>query len=1113
MSTLLKKVTSTTSAIALAVAAVSSTLTVSAASEFATFAEELATAGVINTQSTEAGYRLGDNVTRAEMAKIAVKLGQGEAAECAGNVFGDVTSSLGDLCGYIEAAADMGIVSKANAKFRPSDLVTRAEMVKMLLAATGVAPSETSAGFSDVTSAMGDLAGYINAAVEEGIINAGASFRPNATATRGEAFKVAANVGGLTETTTPPETGTGTTGTGTGTTGTGVVTPTAAGDLSVGLNPTSATTGTQIPKAGIVKFAAVDFTAAASDVSLNSVELVKNGLSTVSSTTKVWFEKNGVRLSSKASFTSEGNVVISFAPAYVVKAGKTETLDLYVELADTTAGTDYQFASKAIVSTAKNLSGSFVTGVLRTANYDVANIDFASAGSASTYKASTDFVELGAFKLTANDTKSETTDVKFQSVTLALSGSADLANLADLKLERNGATVSTSAVVDGKNVTFTLADIVKEGTTATYYIKGHVVNVERTTDTYQFRLKNTSDINVIEANSGFRAKVNATADLLVYSVSGGDVKFERDANTALSINAAPGTSSVTLMAGTITAKNAVRLEDVRLTINTVNSGSTAGNLNQFFNTLYLSIGGSVFSVTATGAATNNLDFNGTVTINGSVPVKLYGNLKDNAPAGSIKINEMKLDSFVTTKEYVSNQETVSSSVGTIPGVTLTVDASTLNVTRNDGLGNSNLASGSKGVVLYGAQLSSSKGNPINVTSATFDVTGTNASTSTGHLNNVYATLYVNGTAVTSKTIDASTVKFDGFNVTVSPTASANLVVKADLSDSFGSGTLQLTLNSLAAVDAVSSKDIVGYSKPAGVTYTIATATATLASSDNNPQAQLFLAGSSNNKLFAFKATAKNDTIKLKDVSFTGSNLDAFTNFRLADVNGNVVANSASASAGAVAFESVATGASIAMDKSASFFVVADAKTSTNTGGIVLNLDTVKITATNGTDYTLTGAVVTSRTHAVAENTAVVAKATNSSKELTSSALRFTVTAAGKDFVTLSGASLDIKLSTSYATGAVVKIYKNSVSESNNLNGAGGNFGTTDNNGAVVATKAFTANNTVDAGSTTTYIVVVEATSNDASKDAWTIKLTNVDFGAFQANAYDNVGQFPITEVK
>ncbi|MDD2745901.1 MAG: hypothetical protein PHU93_05160, partial [Candidatus Gracilibacteria bacterium] len=104
MSNLFKKVTSTTSALVIAAAAMSSSLTAFAATnEFATYAEDLAAAGVINTQSSEAGYRLGDNITRGEMAKIAVSLADESAVECMGDVFTDVTATNGDLCGYIEA--------------------------------------------------------------------------------------------------------------------------------------------------------------------------------------------------------------------------------------------------------------------------------------------------------------------------------------------------------------------------------------------------------------------------------------------------------------------------------------------------------------------------------------------------------------------------------------------------------------------------------------------------------------------------------------------------------------------------------------------------------------------------------------------------------------------------------------------------------------------------------------------------------------------------------------------------------------------------------------------------------------------------------------------------
>jgi hypothetical protein len=93
MSILLKKVTSTVSVLAIAASAIGATASVSAASEFLTYAENLSEAGIINA-GTEAQYRLGDNITRAEVAKIAVKVSGVEMYDCVGDVFSDVGTSL-----------------------------------------------------------------------------------------------------------------------------------------------------------------------------------------------------------------------------------------------------------------------------------------------------------------------------------------------------------------------------------------------------------------------------------------------------------------------------------------------------------------------------------------------------------------------------------------------------------------------------------------------------------------------------------------------------------------------------------------------------------------------------------------------------------------------------------------------------------------------------------------------------------------------------------------------------------------------------------------------------------------------------------------------------------
>jgi len=171
-----------------------------------------------------------------------------------------------------------------------------------------------------------------------------------------------------------------------------------AGSLAVSLNSDTIADGSEVPSTGTVKFAAVDFRANGSDVTVKTVEIKKLGLAPIASSTRVRFEKAGIRVSGKASFTNDGVSVISFAPAFVVKSNTTETLDLYVELA-TSANQDFQFTSNGVDSTAQSVNGSFTTPKLRTAAYTVAPIAFTGATNGSTTNVTDNGMELGAFTL------------------------------------------------------------------------------------------------------------------------------------------------------------------------------------------------------------------------------------------------------------------------------------------------------------------------------------------------------------------------------------------------------------------------------------------------------------------------------------------------------------------------------------------------------------------------------------------------------------------------------------------------------------------------------------------------------------------------------------------
>ena len=876
------------------------------------------------------------------------------------------------------------------------------------------------------------------------------------------------------------------------------------GTLNVSLNSASLADGTQVPSTGIVRFAVVDFSASNSaDVSVNTVELQKTTLAAVPSGTKVWFEKDGVRVSGRASFTSDGSATISFAPAYVVKAGNTESLDLYVQLA-TSANKDFQFKSMTIDSTAISANGGFMTPKLTTTEYTVAPVTIASLNNGSTNNVSEYGLELGAFKLTNGDTSSETRDLNFKSITLRQNGNGDLANLSSIILERNGSIVASNPVVDGRDITFQVSDIIKDGTSASYYIKAVVGSVENSSDTYQFELRKDTDLNVVESTTAFRSTVTPSTLMLdTYTIEGGDLTFVRDADYELSHTYAPG-SEVVLMKGTITSKEAVTLEDPTLTGDLSVSG-----WNDVFSNIYLQIGNSLFSYATTSATgTVGMKFDGTAFVDGTVDVKLYATLKDNAPNSTVKFNPMNLAVFGHT-EYVSNGYTISSAVGSIAGISVESLTSTLNVTKVDGLGDSAIAPGTTDKEIYGLRLASNQGNGVRVSRVTLNVTGNAAL----YNNNVDVTLLIDGTPIKSKTVSGTTIVFDGFNKVVDTDTSVDFTFNADFTETFNSGTFQVSLNSLEAYDVLSSNAVTSYDHPAGAVFTLANAIGTLAASSNNPLSSLFLSPSADQKLVAFKLTASNDSIRLYDLTVTGTNLGALSNYRLVSEDDTVLATATTATTTGLKFENIANAPVIAKDTSANYYIMADVNNNTAVNDVALTVDYTgtNIKGSAGTTVQVVGSNVVSRTHATAENVITLAKAENPNKALTTSALRFTVTAAGKDSVLLTGVTINAALAGYTTSSAKIQVYKTSVTPSNlagELNYAAGDK-------TIVMTGMNSVNSTIDAGQSVEYIVVVDSALVDstATSQDWNVTLKGVQFGGFDAINYNNLGDLPFTEVK
>lgn len=347
-----------------------------------------------------------------------------------------------------------------------------------------------------------------------------------------------------------------------------------AGNLEVSLSASSPANGSSIPYNGVVSFGKVDFKAGSSDVTVNTVKMKRTGLGQPGDVSRVYFERNGVRISSRANVNSDGEVITTFTPALVVKANSTESLDLVVEMSANVSalGGEHAFASIMIDSSAANNNGAFSTPLLRTSNYAVRTATFTSQSVTTTYNGNETQTELGKFQL-QNNGGSQVIDLNVRAITLRNVGNSNATSLSGLALYRGGVKVSNDVILNGRDVTFTLNDNVKDAQSAVYTIFATVNNVDNAGgDTYKFILRQSSDLSIVESTTNYRANIIITTALNndsnltagVYTVNGGELRFAQDSSALSQSSVSQGSLRVVLMKGTLTAKQPILLEDPSL---------------------------------------------------------------------------------------------------------------------------------------------------------------------------------------------------------------------------------------------------------------------------------------------------------------------------------------------------------------------------------------------------------------------------------------------------------------------------------------------------------------------------------------------------------------------
>lgn len=782
MANFFTKLASTVS-IATLVAASTSASFVSAASEFLPYAEALADNGTISTQSTEAGYRLGANITRAELAKVVANLGEFTPTSCAGDVYSDVNSTLGDLCGYVEALAEAGVVSTSNATYRPNANVTRAEAVKLILGALGETGSDVAAGYTDV-AALGDLTSYINRANEIGVIGDATYFRPNASITRGEAFKIAAATAQL-DVGTVDGGDTGSTGGNTGSTTTGSTTTTGsvvAGDLTVALDGQAV--AQYVPRnASNVKVGSVKLTAGKTDVSVNSITVLRSGLGN-STGLQISIAQSGTVISENRSVnTSTQEGIVRLNNTLVIKAGTSVVLEVLASVSGS-ANSQHQFAVKAVGTTATVTGAPVTLGLVNTTDYDVTKVKVIKVDLNSVTSGKND-QSLGTVQLQAGNK-----DVTLSSFTLSKTVGIDLTRaLANVVVLKNGTQVGTATVTSDKIYVTGLSTKVARNDSATFEIRADVtyVGAGGSPDDITLKLSETTDVSATEDLTGYATQTDLTTGTLsdVLSLSALDIVWTK--NTTKSVTVAPGTTNVVLFDAKATSSASFDVTAFTLKGKSgLAATGTDADENNRFTSLTLTVNGVDYDLLNTNQSSAGVyTFNKTsdkfrMDAGSSVNAKLVANLSNTSSGGSYTYELNLVD-----VKNVSNGNTVPGLNKNITGDQVTVQGPELLIKK------ATVAAPSS-TKIYGNATSAeigrfgleAKAEEVTVR----DITFTNNS-ATGYINDL--TKLISGTNVklinvdtqaqvsATVTVNTGSVKLTGMSIKIAKDTTSNFKLVVD----------------------------------------------------------------------------------------------------------------------------------------------------------------------------------------------------------------------------------------------------------------------------------------------------------------------------------------------
>jgi len=526
---LLKKIVAGVSATAITLSIVAPVTSVSAAANAEIeAANKLAAAKVIKDNSANvADYKLGDNITRREMAKVMINLAEIEVTDSCEGKFADLPA--GDWgCKYAEAALAKGFVA-ANATFGADNNISKWESLKFILKAKGMEKAEGVEPFQ---------AAYVKAAMDAKVISE--SFTDyNTSAKRGWIFMAGANsleakdeeptndlceLFGTCDDEKPTdekpvdEKPTDEKPTD--------ETPTTPSDvegklLEVSLSPESPRNGERIPvDTPRVTMMKLEVSAGDEDVEMKKITLDATGFGAPEFIDDiVLYDAKGDKVSRQRNMSkSNQNVELDFINDFTVKAGTTQTLTVSVMIDGQTNDATGAKNGDVFGLKVSELDASATVKGTPVESAKLEAVELSSQGKLKIQddKATQDIKigeesKLAGFKMKVEDDEE---DMTLKTIRLKQTGSADEDNFSDLYLNVDGKKLIDNLTFKGEYVTVNFGEgfvFDKDKTSYVYFeLRGSVSGDPA--DTVKFEIEESDDIYAVGNKNGYNVPVDSLTD-------------------------------------------------------------------------------------------------------------------------------------------------------------------------------------------------------------------------------------------------------------------------------------------------------------------------------------------------------------------------------------------------------------------------------------------------------------------------------------------------------------------------------------------------------------------------------------------------------------------------